>query len=217
MTPPPPFALVPLMDRAPRVRRACSGGRCAHGRAQRGHSGARAPLLLAALCALLLAALPARAGDPAGAYAHAFVAATGAPMPLAAYAGRPILVVNTGIYCDSPGQHDGLQALWERFRGQGLVVIAVPSDDFRRADEAGAGKTFCAMNLALDYPMTRKVRVAGPAAHAFYRWAGAAVREDYTKILVGPDGHVSAVFSAAVAPLDPALVEAVRAALPPGG
>ena len=51
-------------------------------------------------------------------------------MPLSAYAGKPVLVVNTATACGFAGQLAGLQTLWTRFGDRGLTVIGVPSPDF---------------------------------------------------------------------------------------
>ena len=57
-------------------------------------------------------------------------AINGEKLHLADYRGKAILVVNTAPYCALPKQYDGLQALWQNYRDQGLIVLGVPSNDF---------------------------------------------------------------------------------------
>ena len=84
-----------------------------------------------------------------------FTSIDGGALSLESWRGRPVLVVNTASRCGFTGQYDGLQRLYERYRDRGLVVLAVPSNDFRQ--ELGTAqevKEFCALNFALDLPMT---------------------------------------------------------------
>src|SRR3954452_5890289 len=64
------------------------------------------------------------------AYAFSFTGLDGEEMPLASYAGRPMLIVNTASQCGYTPQYAGLQDLWIRFRDRGLLVLGVPSNDF---------------------------------------------------------------------------------------
>lgn len=151
-----------------------------------------------------------------------FVAIDGKPLPLAEFQGKALLVVNTASYCDYTGQYDGLQALWERYRDRGLVVLGVPSNDFGEqepGDEA-AIKAFCAFNFDLDFPMTRKLEVVGAGAHPFFRWIAAELgdrgvpRWNFTKFLVAPDGAIAGVWASAVEPDSAELARAIEAVLP---
>src|SRR5258708_9511752 len=70
------------------------------------------------------------------AYVFSFPALAGGDIRLAEYAGRPLLVVNTASLCGFTPQYAGLQELWTEFRGRGLMIIGVPSNDFC-AQESG--------------------------------------------------------------------------------
>jgi len=86
--------------------------------------------LIAAAIALLGAAAPAaRAGD---AFSHLFTAIEGHPLPLETFRGRTVLVVNTASFCGFTHQYRELQALYDRYREHGLVVLGVPSNDFNQ-------------------------------------------------------------------------------------
>ena len=90
----------------------------------------------------------AAAGEAAGAHAFAFTSIEGEPLPLQAFAGRPVLVVNTASLCGFTYQYAALQRVWDAYRGRGLVVLGVPSNDFGGQEPGGAAeiKTFCEVN-----------------------------------------------------------------------
>lgn len=151
----------------------------------------------------------------------------GQAIRLADYAGRPVLVVNTASRCGFTPQYDALQALWERYRDRGLLVVGAPSRDFGRQeyeDEASI-KDFCEVNFAIDFPMSGLVVVKGPKAHPFYAWAAdqgraldlPAPRWNFHKYLVGPKGELAGAWDSATPPDDPALQEAIEALLPKQG
>ncbi len=155
--------------------------------------------LFTALAAVFAAAAPATADaetDPRTAYDFEFTSITGEAMPLSAYEGQALLVVNTASRCGFTGQYDGLQALWTEFQDQGLVVIGVPSDQFNQElDSEEEVREFCEMRFDLDFPMTSITPVRGDDAHPFYAWTharlGGAGRPgwNFHKILIGRDGQ----------------------------
>lgn len=164
-----------------------------------------------------LAAVPslARAG---AAHDFSFPDIDGGVIRLADFRGRPVLVVNTASRCGFTYQYDALQALYDRFRNRGLVVLGVPSDDFggqELATEAEV-KEFCAVNFAIDFPMTAITRVKGNGAHPFYVWAAAelgaahAPRWNFHKYVVAPDGSLVAAFPTRVEPTDASVIAAIE-------
>ena len=74
------------------------------------------------------------------AYTFSFTGLDGGDIRLAAYAGRPILVVNTASLCGYTPQYAGLQQLWTRYRDKGLLVLGVPSNDFGGQEPGGAAE-----------------------------------------------------------------------------
>ena len=151
------------------------------------------------------------------AYAFTFRGLDGAEIPLASYAGHPILLVNTASLCGYTPQYTGLQALWTRYRAQGLLVLGVPSNDFGGQEPGGASdiaKT-AHQEYHVSFPLTEKVAVKGADAHPFYRWAAAerpleAPRWNFHKYLIGRDGHLKAGFTSAVEPSDPRLIASIE-------
>jgi glutathione peroxidase len=155
------------------------------------------------------------------AHEFAFDTIDGAPMPLAQYRGKVLLVVNTASHCGLTPQYEGLEALYRRFRDSGLVVIGVPANDFGMQEPGTAAeiKSFCTTKFSVDFPLAAKERVVGGEAHPFYKWAvtqlgeGAAPKWNFHKYLIGKDGELAGVFSSRHDPNAPDLVEAVEAAL----
>ncbi len=150
-----------------------------------------------------------------------FPSLDGGILDLADHRGKVMLVVNTASLCGFTPQYEGLQALWESHRGRGFVLIGIPSGDFGGQELSSTGKIkdFCETNFGIDFPMSEKVSVSGPAAHAFYRWAydrlGAekAPRWNFHKYLVGRDGNLITSFATRVSPEDPELILAISTAL----
>lgn len=132
--------------------------------------------------------------------------------------GRPVLVVNTASRCGFTPQYDGLQALYDRYRDRGLVVLAVPSNDFRQElSSAEAVKDFCEVNFGLDLPMTDITHVRGARAHPFYKWVaqqtGFTPAWNFNKVLITPEGQVAGTYGSTTRPTSPLITSAIEAAL----
>ncbi|MBI3452950.1 MAG: glutathione peroxidase [Rhodospirillales bacterium] len=149
-----------------------------------------------------------------------FVSIDGEPLPMKGFRGKAVLVVNTASFCGFTPQYEGLEALWRAYRGRGLVVLGVPSNDFGAQEPGTAAeiKTFCA-GYDVSFPLSRKEQVIGGAAHPFYRWIaaelgeGAAPRWNFHKYLVGPDGALVGAWPSAVTPMSKDVTAAVEGAL----
>ncbi len=170
--------------------------------------------------ALLFAALPAAAACPP-LLDHRMATLKGEATDLCRYAGKVVLVVNTASYCGYTGQYEGLEALYQRYRERGLVVLGVPSNDFG-AQEPGSNEQvadFCERTYKVRFPMLEKSAVSGPQAAPLYRGlaakTGQAPRWNFHKYLLDRDGQAAGSFPSAVTPDDPRLVAAVEKALGP--
>jgi glutathione peroxidase len=143
------------------------------------------------------------------AHSFSFTSIEGAPLPLAAWRGRPVLVVNTASFCGYTPQYKALEALWRRYKDRGLVVLGVPSNDFGQQEPGSAKeiKEFCETNYEIDFPLAEKQKVVGGDAHPFYRWVVAelgeagAPRWNFHKYLVAPDGTLVGAWPSRVDPL----------------
>lgn len=177
---------------------------------------------------LVLAAVPSAWAQSAGsmsrasAHAFAFTALDGSTLRLAEHAGKPILVVNTASLCGYTPQYSGLQTLWTRYRDRGLIIVAVPSNDFGGQEPGGASDIAhtAQHQHGVTFPLAAKAEVKGPNAHPFYRWAALerpleTPRWNFHKYLIGRDGRIVAAFASAVDPTDPRLVAAIEKELAP--
>jgi glutathione peroxidase len=155
--------------------------------------------------------------SPVTAYAFSFPGLEGEPVRLSAYAGNPLLVVNTASLCGYTPQYTGLEQLFRKFHGRGLTVIGVPSNDFGEQEPGGPAEIAATAKAeyGVTFPLTAKAEVKGANANAFYKWAATERPADtpkwnFHKYLVGRDGHIAAVFASAVEPMDPKVIEAVE-------
>ena len=161
-----------------------------------------------------LAAGTAQAGTAGG----TFPSIDGGTLALEDWRGQPVLVVNTASRCGFTPQFDGLQELYDTYRDRGLVVLAVPSDDFRQElASAEAVKEFCAVNFNLTLPMTDITPVTGAKAHPFYKWVAAQTgfvpQWNFNKVLIGPDGAVVASWGSVTRPMSRPIVSQIEALL----
>ena len=168
--------------------------------------------LIAGVLATLLAASPALAG-------FSFKSIDGGTIDLGDWAGKPVLVVNTASLCGFAGQFDDLQILHETYGPRGLLVLAVPSDDFNQElGSEDAVKSYCATNFDLTLPMAAITHVRGAQAHPFYIWLKAETGFEpgwnFNKVLLGPDGKVVGTWGAGPKPLGRAIQGAIETLLP---
>ncbi|MAQ86569.1 MAG: glutathione peroxidase [Maritimibacter sp.] len=172
--------------------------------------------VLAAVLVSSTAALTAAPVSAGGSFS--FDSIDGGTYDSADWAGHPVLVVNTASLCSFTPQYDGLQDLHERYEAAGVIILAVPSDDFKQElatdDEV---RDFCAMTFDLTLPMTTITSVRGDEAHPFYRWLaethGFAPSWNFNKVLIAPDGEVAATYGSMTAPLSNRITGAIDAML----
>ena len=143
------------------------------------------------------------------------------PLCLAEFCGHPILIVNTASECGYTPQYAGLQKLWERYRAQGLIVLAVSSNDFG-AQEPGTEEQiqeFCSTRYGVDFPLTARQKVSGGEAHPFYRWIAEQLGEagmprwNFHKYLIDKEGNLADLWPSRVEPLSMEITQAVEALL----
>jgi len=147
-----------------------------------------------------------------------FPSIDGGEIDLAQWRGQPVLVVNTASRCGFTPQYDGLQTLYDTYRDQGLIVLAIPSNDFRQELSSNEEvKDFCEVTFGLDFPMSTITPVLGDDAHPFYQWvkdeAGFAPRWNFNKVLIAPDGSVAATFGSNARPMSRTVISVITAHL----
>lgn len=151
------------------------------------------------------------------AYTFSFKSLEGGDIALSSFSGRPLLIVNTASRCGYTPQYAGLQTLWQRYSARGLMVLAVPSNDFGGQEPGGASDIDRTAHgeYKIAFPIAAKAVVKGADAHPFYRWAaterpGETPRWNFHKYLVGRDGYLRAAFGSAVEPNDPRVIAAIE-------
>jgi len=135
-----------------------------------------------------------------------------------------VLLVNVASRCGYTPQYTGLEALYEKYKDQGFVIVGIPANNFG-SQEPGTNteiKTFCKSKYDVKFPIMSKVSVKGPDETALYRYltdkeanpaTGGEIKWNFTKFLIGRDGGIIARFEPAVTPDDPSLTSAVDKAL----
>ncbi|MGW8462212.1 glutathione peroxidase [Pseudomonas sp. CLCA07] len=133
------------------------------------------------------------------------------------FEGKPLVVVNTASFCGFAPQFKSLEALNQRFKGQGLEVIGVPSHDFKQEAMNGAETAkVCYVNYGVTFTMTEPQKVRGDdATHLFKVLAKqtSAPKWNFYKYVVDRKGNVIANFSSLTKPDDPEFIAAVEQAL----
>ncbi|HBN8507790.1 glutathione peroxidase [Pseudomonas aeruginosa] len=120
---------------------------------------------------------------------------------LADFGGKALLVVNTASKCGFTPQYQGLEALWEKYRERGLVVLGFPCNQFGKQEPGDEGEIsqFCELNYGVSFPLFRKIEVNGTGAHPLFvslkkRAPGLlgsqGIKWNFTKFLIGRDGQV---------------------------
>jgi len=133
------------------------------------------------------------------------------------YKEKVILVVNVASRCGFTNQYEGLQTLWSEYKSKGLIVVGVPSNNFRQ--EPGSNKDikdFCETTFGIDFPITEKMSVIGKDAHPFFIWAkdnhgsSAVPKWNFHKIIIGKNGKVAQTFSSITKPSSKKFISAIE-------
>jgi len=185
--------------------------------------------LLATLAALPLVASASVAaetttpGTPVSVYDFKVKTIDGKEAPLSAYKGKALLIVNTASKCGYTPQYAGLEALYEKYKDKGLVVLAFPSNDFG-GQEPGSNaeiKTFCELKYKTTFPLFEKIDVKGDGAAPLYKYLtglagkqGGSISWNFNKFLVAPDGTVVEHFDSKADPTGTVLTQKVEQVLP---
>jgi glutathione peroxidase len=148
----------------------------------------------------------------------------GQPMPLSSFKGKVVLLVNVASKCGFTPQYTALEALYEKYKGRGFVIVGIPANNFG-AQEPGTNaeiKTFCESKYHVTFPMMAKVSVKGSDIIPLYQFltdksanpkTGGEIGWNFTKFLVDADGKVVARFDSKVEPDSPEVSSAIENAL----
>ncbi len=148
----------------------------------------------------------------------------GQPTSLAEFKGKVVLIVNVASRCGFTPQYAGLEALYNKYKDRGFVVLGFPANNFFRQEPGTneAIKAFCSTKYNVTFPMFAKVSVKGANKTPLYEFltdreanpsTGGAIGWNFAKFLADRSGKVIARFASKVAPESAELVNALEAAL----
>jgi len=143
---------------------------------------------------------------------------------LSDYAGKAVLLVNVASKCGLTPQYDGLQRLYEQYRGRGLEILGVPCNQFAGQEPGSEAeiKEFCSTQYGVDFPLFSKVEVNGEGADPLYGWLTSQdvgpegpgdVKWNFGKFLVAKDGSLAGRFEPTTEPQSDELTSAIEALL----
>ena len=144
----------------------------------------------------------------------------GKPMPLTDFKGKVVLMVNVASQCGYTPQYTALEAIYEKYKAQGFVIVGFPANNFG-AQEPGTNeeiKTFCTRKYSVTFPMYSKVSVKGDDQTPLYQYltkqtpAGISgdIKWNFTKFLVDRKGNVVQRFESKVTPDSPEVTSAIE-------
>jgi glutathione peroxidase len=185
-------------------------------------------MMIKLLCfAFFLVAAVTMAADK-NIYSFTLSSIDGQPSPLSAYKGKVVLLVNVASRCGFTPQYTALQAIYEKYKDRGFVIVGIPANNFG-AQEPGTNqeiKTFCSSKYNVTFPMMAKVSVKGEDQTPLYQFltdktahpeTGGDIKWNFTKFLVGANGQILARFEPDVTPDSPQVTSAIEKALAANG
>ena len=143
---------------------------------------------------------------------HRMTTLQGNPQDFCRYDGKVVLAVNTASYCGYTQQYASLEALYQKYKSRGLVVLGFPSNDFGKQEPGSNAEVadFCERTFRVKFPMFEKSRVAAGGANPFYeqlaKATGKTPQWNFHKYLVSRDGKIVESFASDVTPDSPAFV-----------
>ncbi len=151
------------------------------------------------------------------AYEYQFEGIDGNIIKLEEFKNKVVIVVNVASRCGYTPQYEDLQTLWSDYKKKDLVVIGVPTNNFKQ--EPGSNKEikdFCETNFGIDFPLTVKVNVIGSEAHPFYKWArdnhgiSAIPKWNFHKIIINKRGKVADTFASFTKPTSKKFLDTIN-------
>jgi glutathione peroxidase len=176
------------------------------------------------LTLIVFFAAGATAAHAASVYDFTMKSIDGQPVSLKTYSGKVVLLVNVASRCGFTPQYAGLEALYEKYKDRGLVIVGIPANNFG-SQEPGTNdeiKKFCSSKYNVSFPMMAKVSVLGDDKTPLYQFLtdksqdpqfGGDIKWNFTKFLVDRKGNLVARFEPNVTPDSPEVQTAIESAL----
>ena len=137
------------------------------------------------------------------------------PQSLCQYSGKVVVVVNTASFCGFTSQYEGLEALYAKYKSQGLVVLGFPSNDF--SQETGSNQQiadFCENTFGVKFPMFAKTSVSGKDVNPLFKQlavkTGTTPRWNFYKYVIGRDGQTVESFNSMADPASKSFVKVIE-------
>ena len=148
----------------------------------------------------------------------------GNDVDLAKYKGKVVMIVNVASKCGFVSQYETLQAIYEKYKDKGFIILGFPANNFLR-QEPGTNeeiKSFCTLRYNVSFDMFAKISVKGRKIAPLYAFLtsrksnpefGGSIKWNFTKFLLNREGKVMARFGSRTKPDSKEVLEAVQAAL----
>ncbi len=147
----------------------------------------------------------------------------GNEMSLEAYKGEVLLIVNVASKCGYTPQYEGLQAIYEEYKDEGLVIVGFPANNFM-GQEPGTNediKQFCTLEYGVEFPMASKISVKGDDQEPLFSYLTSLPNNDFDgeikwnfeKFLIDREGNLQRRFRSSVKPESEELTSAIKALL----
>jgi glutathione peroxidase len=159
------------------------------------------------------------AEQPNAALGFTMLDITGKPVPMDEFAGHVVLFVNVATKCGLTPQYEGLQALFEKYEDEGLVVVGFPANNFGGQEPGTEAEIleFCTGTYDVTFPMFSKISVVGEDRHPLYAKIAEAMKEqggeptwNFTKYLIDREGNVVTRFDPRMSPSDAKFIDEVE-------
>jgi len=155
-----------------------------------------------------------------GLYDFTYSDIDGKELKLEQYRGKVVLVVNVASKCGQTKQYAALEAMYRKFKGDGLVILGFPCNQFGGQEPGTEAdiKAFCSANYNVTFPMFSKIEVNGNGRTPLYKWLiestdGKDIEWNFAKFIVGRDGKSVKRFQSKLAPNSDEFSAAVMTAL----
>ncbi|MBI1785046.1 glutathione peroxidase [Candidatus Sumerlaeota bacterium] len=145
----------------------------------------------------------------------------GKEVDLSKYKGKVVMIVNVASKCGFTPQYEQLEAIYEKYKDKGFVILGFPANDFGKQEPGPEAeiKEFCTSKFKVSFEMFSKITVKGDEAPQLYKdltskekngGFGGEIKWNFTKFLVGKDGKVVARYESKVKPDEPEVTAAIE-------
>jgi glutathione peroxidase len=156
-------------------------------------------------------------------YDYTLKSIDGEPTSLLRFHGKVLFLVNVASSCGYTPQYKALEAIYEKYKDRGLVIVGIPANNFANQESGTAEiKTFCSKKYNVSFPMMSKVSVKGADQTPLYQYltdktanpaTGGDIKWNFTKFIFDRDGKPVARFEPATPPDSPEVIAAIESAL----